>query len=199
MTESLDDALAQRLDFLLDADALKTVVRRNAIRDGSRRENSAEHSWHLALMALVLAPYSDEQVEIHDVIAMLLVHDLVEIDADDTFAYDDDARETKPRREEAAASRLYDRLPDIDRDRVRRLWDDYERNDTPAARFAHAIDHLQPLLLNYANQGALWREHGIVASRVRTRNETIANASVALWDVAQALIDDAVEMGWLAE
>jgi putative hydrolase of HD superfamily len=195
----MNDDLRRRMAFVLDVDALKRIDRRNAIRGGSRAENTAEHSWHLALMAMVLAPYCDEPVDAARVIEMLLVHDLVEIDAGDTFAYDDASQADKPVRERRAADRVFSTLPDRDGRRLRALWDEYEAQATIEARFARALDLLQAFLLNHENAGALWREHGIDAARVRARNAQIATASVALERFVQENIDGAVAAGWLRE
>jgi putative hydrolase of HD superfamily len=189
--------LAARLRFVLEADALKQVTRRSFITSGERNENSAEHSWHLALMALVLAPYADETVDVTRVVMMVILHDLVEIDAGDVFIYDDAAHAEKERAELAAATRLFGLYPRGDE--LRELWEEFEANTTPEARFARALDRLQPLLLNHANRGRPWREHAITADRVRQVNSAVGHGSSALWDAAQTLIADAVERGWLPE
>ena len=191
--------LGDRIRFLVELDRLKLVLRRTLLSDESRRENTAEHSWHVALLALVLADQADEPVDALHVARLMLVHDIVEIDAGDTFVYDTAGRETQAAREEAAADRLFGLLPDPHGPELRRDWDEFEAGTTPEARFARAIDRLQPLLLNHASRGAAWRDHGITADRVRRVNSTIGESSTALWDVAQRVIDDAVARGWLAE
>jgi putative hydrolase of HD superfamily len=197
--EPLDADLAARLRFVLEADSLKSVLRRNSITDGSRRENSGEHSWHLALMALVMAPHSGEPVDVGRVVEMLLVHDLVEIDAGDTFVYDTEAREAKEELEQRAADRLFAMIPGEAGSRLRARWDEFESSETPEARFAHSIDRLAPLLLNHANHGELWAEYGITAGRVLAYNAHIADGSPDLWDAAHTLITDAVANGWIPE
>ena len=194
----MSDDLTARLAFVLEADALKTVLRRNPINRGERRENTAEHSWHLALMAVVLAPHADDPVDVGRVVTMLLVHDLVEIDAGDTFAYDEVGYETKVERELAAAERIFGLLPAEQGAELRALWDEFESNDTADARFARAVDRLQPLMLNHAARGGVWADAAITAERVRARNAPIADASGELWERAQALIDDAVANGWIS-
>lgn len=194
--DGFDDDLAARLRFVLELDALKTVLRRSRLADGSRLENTAEHSWHLAVMALVLAPYAGEPVDVSRVVAMLLVHDVVEIDAGDAFLYDAEARQQQAVDEERAADRLYGLLPDQGAE-LRALWEEFEARETADARFARAIDRLEPVLLNHANHGELWREHGIVAEQVRTVNRLIDDGAPALWTVASAVIEDAVARGWL--
>jgi putative hydrolase of HD superfamily len=197
--ESLEPELAARLRFVLEADSLKSVLRRNSITDGSRRENSGEHSWHLALMALVLAPHSDAPIDIARVVEMLLVHDLVEIDAGDTFVYDDAARAMKEELEQRAADRLFALIPGEAGTRLRARWDEFEAGATAEARFAHSVDRLAPLLLNHANRGNVWAEHGITATRARAYNAHIAEGAPDLWTAAQTLIGDAVENHWIAE
>lgn len=194
---SLDPDLVARLRFVLEADALKSVLRRNSITDGSRRENTGEHSWYLALMALVLAPYSREPVDVGRVVEMLLLHDIVEIDAGDTFVYDTEASEHKEALEQRAADRLFAMVPGADGTRLRARWDEFEENITPEARFAHSLDRLAPLLLNHANRGELWAEYGITADRVVARNRYIADGAPDLWTVARTLLDDAIARGWL--
>jgi len=197
--DALDADLAARLRFVLEADSLKTVLRRNSITDGSRRENSGEHSWHLALMAMVLAPRAAETVDLARVVEMLLVHDLVEIDAGDTFVYDAHARATKGELEQRAAERLFALVPGEIGVRLRARWDEFESSETPDARFAHSVDRLAPLLLNHANCGELWAEFGITARQVRSFNAYIADGSPDLWAAARVLIEDAVANGWLTE
>ena len=191
--------LDQQIAFLLEADRLKQIERMTKILGGSRRENSAEHSWHLALFALVLCEHADEPLDLARAIAMLLVHDLVEIDAGDTFAYDDAGYETKAAREEAAADRLFGLLPDTQGAELRALWDDFEAGESPEARFANAVDRLQPLLLNHANHGGPWREHGISRERIVARNSPIAAGSAQLWALAQDRIDQVQALGLLPD
>ncbi len=197
--EALDPDLAARLRFVLEADALKLVLRRNSITDGSRRENTGEHSWHLALMALVLAPYSRDAIDVSKVVEMLLVHDLVEIDAGDTFVYDTEAREAKEELETRAADRLFALIPGDIGTRLRSRWDEFEAGETPEARFAHSVDRLSPLLMNHANRGELWAQYGITSERVIAYNAHIADGSAALWTAARTVIDDAVANGWIPE
>ena len=184
---------------MLEADALKTVLRRNSITDGSRRENTAEHSWHLALMALVLAPDSAEPVDLARVVEMLLVHDIVEIDAGDTFVYDTDGRGAEGGARAARRRPLFSIDPGDDGARLRARWDEYEARETPEARFAHSVDRLSPLLLNHANRGELWAEYGITIDRVYAINAKIEDGSPDLWAAARAVLDDATANGWFPE
>jgi putative hydrolase of HD superfamily len=197
--DALDPDLAARLRFALELDSLKFVQRRNSITDGSRRENTGEHSWHIALMAIVLAPYSAEPVDLARVVEMLLVHDIVEIDAGDTFVYDTDALAQKEVLEQRAADRLFALVPGADGSRLRAAWDEYEAAATPEARYAHSIDRLAPLLLNHANHGELWQEYQLTSDRVLTMNARIEKGSPDLWLAAQTLLRDAIANGWLAE
>jgi len=189
--------VADQLRFLLEVDALKGVLRRTYVADGSRLENSAEHSWHAALFALVLAEHAAEPVDAGRVLAMLLVHDLVEVDAGDTFVYDGAARATQPAREQAAADRIFGLLPDGQGGSLRALWEEFEAGATADARFAAAMDNLAPLLLNFVNHGRTWREHGVTADRVRSRMARAGAASPPLGEVVGRLIDEAVARGWL--
>ena len=188
----LDDQLA----FLLEIDRLKLIERRSFVTDASRRENSAEHSWHLAMLALVLSEYAGDGIDLARVIAMVLVHDIVEIDAGDVFVYADDvAHAARLEREALAAERIFALLPDDQEPVFRSLWEEYEEGTTETARFAAALDRLQPLLLNVASGGMTWREHGITADRVLERNAPIGEGAPALWTRARAIIRDAVERG----
>jgi len=191
------ERLAQQLQFILEIDRLKDVLRRNLVTAGDRFENDAEHSWHLALMAVVLAEHANDDIDVGRVVRMLLVHDIVEIDAGDAFVYDDEARANKAGRERAAADRLFPLLPADQAAELRALWDEFEAHTTPEARFASAIDRLQPLLLNHATQGASWSKHAITADRVLGLNSTIGHGSASLWEHAQRMISDAVTQGYL--
>ncbi|MGH3442493.1 MAG: HD domain-containing protein [Nitriliruptorales bacterium] len=189
--------LDEQIAFLLEADRLKGVLRRSKLADASRRENSAEHSWHLALFAAILVEHAAEEVDLLRVMRMLIVHDLVEIDAGDTFAYDAEATLTKAQRERDAADRLFALLPDDQGREWRALWDEFEARDTPDARFAAAVDRLQPVLLNHASGGAAWVEHGITADQVVAFNRHIEQGAPELWEHAQRVIAAATEAGHL--
>jgi putative hydrolases of HD superfamily len=187
---------AQR-QFLLEIDKLKRVLRRTYITGGERHENSAEHSWHLALMATTLVEYADELVDLNHVIRLLLFHDIVEIDAGDTFFFDDTGYADKAAREQRAADRIFGLLPPEQGAEFRALWDEFEARQTAEARFANALDRLIPLLLNYAGEGYAWRENGVTASLVLNRMGFIAEGSPALWQFVQELMADAVAKGYL--
>ena len=190
-----DPDLTRQLAFLLEADRLKRIERMTLLADGSRRENSAEHSWHLALFALVLTERADEPVDPWRVMAMLVLHDLVEIDAGDTFAYDDAGHETKAEREAAAADRLFGLLPDGQGRALRSLWDEFEAAASAEARFAHALDRLQPVVLNHARGGGPWLEHGVSVDRVLARNRPIADGLATLWAEAERRIRELEAQG----
>ncbi|HEY0521238.1 MAG TPA: HD domain-containing protein [Ilumatobacteraceae bacterium] len=196
-SESPRDDLAAALAFFMEADLLKGVERRNRLADGSRLENTAEHSWHLGIAVLVLAQFVDEPLDLGTALAMALVHDIVEIDAGDTFAYDDaDGAATKQAREEAAADRLFAMLPAATGRRFRDLWDGYERGDTPEARFVMAVDRMAPMMLNLAEGGSTWREHDITRARVIARNGPYIEKSLpALWARLVQQLDAAVAHG----
>jgi putative hydrolase of HD superfamily len=198
MAAATDDRLTQQIGFILEIDKLKSVLRQTLLVDRSRRENTAEHSWHLAMMAIALADYADRPVDIGRVIRMLLVHDLVEIDAGDTFVYDVAANRDKAAREALAAERIFGLLPADQGSELRALWQEFEARTTPDASFAAALDRLQPLLHNYHTEGSTWRQHGITVDQVLTLNRTIAQGSQRLWDYTERLIADAVVRGFLA-
>lgn len=193
----VEPRLRDQLRFLLEADRLKRVERHTTLSDASRRENSAEHSWHLALFALVLAEHASETIDVDRVVRMLLLHDLVEVDAGDTFAYDAEARADQLDRERAAAERIFGLLPPDQGERWRELWEEFEAQATPESRFAKAIDRVQPILLNYASGGVAWREHHISTSQVLERNRPLIDRVPPLWEHVLSVIDAAVERGQL--
>lgn len=191
------DDLARRLSFIYELDRLKTVLRQSMLIDESRQENSAEHSWHLAMVAMTLAPYADEEIDLARAMQILLIHDIVEIDAGDAFIYDDAARAEAEAAEQAAAERIFGLLPEPEASEFRALWDEYETQSTPEGRFAYSCDRLQPLLLNVAIDGGSWRKHGVSADRVKAVNGAIQMGMSTVWPVAEAMIDQAVAEGKL--
>ncbi len=195
-----EDRLREQLAFVAELDRLKTVLRRTPLTDGSRRENAAEHSWHLAVMALILREHAgSEELDLPRVVRMLLVHDVVEIDAGDTYRYDREGMQDKRDRERRAARRLFGMLPDDQAQRMRNLWEEFEARRTPEARFAAALDRLQPLLHNFLTEGRSWREHGISMDRVVEQNRSIREGSPALWGHVRTLLERAVERGHLED
>ncbi len=195
----LPTLLEQQIAFIIEIDRLKTVLRQNAIADGSRRENSAEHSWHVAMMALLLSEHAAQQVDTARVIELLLVHDLVEIDAGDTFAYDQAGTATQEARERRAAERLFGLLPAVQAQQLRARWEEYNAEETPEARFALAVDRLMPMLHNALTEGCAWRANQVTADRVRHRAESIHRGAPALGEFARRTIDAAVQAGYLPE
>lgn len=191
------ERLARQMAFLVEADKVKNIVRMNRTMHSERRENDAEHMWHLSLMALTLSEYAAEPVDVLHVLKMLLIHDLVEIDAGDTFAYDTAGMETKMQREILAAERIFGLLPEDIGQEFRGLWDEFESQETPEAKFAAALDRIGGLMPNYHNKGGAWREMQITVDRIKTRNRHIGAGSPALWEYAEALIDDAEQQGWI--
>jgi putative hydrolases of HD superfamily len=191
--------LGAQLRFFLETDRLKDVLRQTRLAGGSRRENSAEHSWHLGVLALVLAEYAPSTLDSQRVLRMLLVHDIVEVDAGDTFVYDHEGQAGKLERERVAADRLFGLLPDDQSGDLRLLWEEFEARVTPEARFAAALDRLAPLLLNFVNQGGTWREHRVPASRVRAVTAQVAEGAPGLEDLVGWLLAAALERGWLEE
>jgi putative hydrolase of HD superfamily len=194
----MNDRLERQLRFIRELDRLKSVRRQTWLMDTSRKENSAEHSWHIAVMAMVLGEYAaDGEVDVNRVIQMLLVHDIVEIDAGDTFCYDTAAVDGQHAREQAAAQRLFGLLPaDIGRG-LAALWEEFEARATPEARLANALDRLQPILNNYHTDGKSWQANGIVRDQVVARNRVMAQGAPALWEYIEDLLDKAVAKGIL--
>jgi len=194
----VDPELAERLRFILEIDKLKSVLRQTMLADDSRRENSAEHSWHLAMTAMALAPFADEPVDLERVVKILLVHDIVEIDAGDVFIYDAEARAAVAQAELEAADRIFGMLPDPPGSDLRSAWDEYEARETPEAKFAYSCDRLQPLMLNLSIGGGSWNRHGITADQVKKINGGIALGMTKVWQAAEAMLDAAVADGALA-
>jgi putative hydrolase of HD superfamily len=194
------DRLRQQLDFVLEIDRLKGVGRQSYVLDGARKENSAEHSWHVAMMALVLSEHAPEAVDLVRVLRMLLVHDLVEIDAGDAYFYDSAANEVKPEREKEAAARIFGLLPPEQAETLRQAWEEFEACETSEARFAKSLDRLMPLLHNIHTKGRSWQEHGIRRHQVAERLlPELAHANPTFHQLASDMIENAVRQGWLAE
>lgn len=190
--------LLKQLEFVREIDKAKGVLRQSVLLDHSRRENDAEHSWHLAVMAILLEEHAKEPVDLLKVVKMLLIHDIVEIDAGDTYAYDIKAHDDKEERERRAAERIFGLLPEEQGEEFRRLWEEFEARETPEARYAAAMDRFQPLMFNYFTEGATWKAHGVTREQVVARNRHIQEGSEPLWQCAVELIDEAVKKGYLA-
>lgn len=192
-----DARLGRQIAFLIEIDQLKSILRHSNLVDLSRQENDAEHSWHLAMFAVVLAEYASCRVNESQVLRMLLIHDLVEVYAGDTFVYDSAAAAGQEERERAAAERLFPQLPEDQATALRALWDEFEQRRTPEARFARALDRVQPLLLNFHTQGSTWRPHGVTRADVLHHREIIEDGSPRLWEYIHSLLDEAVRRGYL--
>lgn len=191
--------LEQQINFILEVDKIKNIIRQNYLTDGSRKEDDADHSWHLALMCAILNEHANEKIDILKTMTMVLIHDIVEIDAGDTYAYDTGAIESKMDRELAAAERIFKLLPDDQAEYMRTLWDEFEENVTPEAKFASTLDRVQPFLLNAASNGKSWKEHGITFSQVLKRNTVTHEGSEALWEFQYEMMKQQVEKGNLID
>jgi putative hydrolases of HD superfamily len=198
---SLPPRLAQQLAFLIEADKLKSILRQTSPIgcDETRRENSGEHSWYFALMAFTLVEHTKEPVDIFKVCQMALIHDLVEIDAGDSFVYDTVAMQDKAEREQKAADRIFGLLPTDQAIHYRALWDEFELQETPEARYAAAIDRLCGMFPNYYNNGGTWKRHQISAARVIERNAIIKDTTPELWEMAEQWVAQAVANGWISK
>ena len=193
----INERLQKQLRFMLELDKMKNLYRQTYVLHEERKENDAEHSWHLAVMAFLLAEYSNLPVDTAHVMKMVLLHDVVEIDAGDTYCYDAEGCKTKAERELRAAERIFGLLPDDQRDEFRALWDEFETGSTPDSKFANLLDRLQPILLNYTKGGISWQEHGVFKDQVAARNKNAADASQELAALIGSIIDDAGEQGML--
>ena len=189
------ERLDRQLQFILEIDKEKQVFRQTHLSGHGRRENDAEHAWHMAVAAWLLREYSNEPVDIGHVVLMCLIHDLVEIDAGDTYAYDEEGKKTQKAREEAAEERLFSMLPEDQSRELKALFDVFEAWETPEAKFAHAMDNLQPLLLNHSNDGGDWREHGVNRTQILGRQSKTALSSEDLYRVTEEIIRTHVEKG----
>jgi len=194
------DRFRQQIEFILEVDKLKNVLRKTILMDRSRRENSAEHSWHIALTVLILSEYAkDSDVDLFRVMKILLVHDLIEIDSGDTYCYDDQGRKDQAQRENNAADRIFNLLPADQATALRELWDEFEERQTAESKFANAMDRFQPFLHNYFTEGQIWRENNIKSAQVKLRMHPVDDGAPILWDYVSSLIDDGVKKGFLAE
>ena len=193
------DRFKQQIEFILEIDKLKHVLRKTILMDQSRRENSAEHSWHIALTVMVLSEYArDADIDFFRVMKMLLVHDLVEIDAGDTYCHDEKGKRDQAARERLAADRIFNLLPPEQAGTFRDLWDEFEERKTPESRFANALDRVQPFLHNYFTRGRSWQENKIKREQVKVRMQPVGDGAPVLGRYVSSLIDNAVEKGYLA-
>ncbi len=191
----VSNRLDQQIQFILEIDKLKSILRRTSLINEARRENSAEHSWHIAVMAVLLAEHANEEFNLAHVIKMLLVHDIVEIDAGDTFAYSGVSKTDQQAQETIAAERLFGLLPIDQASEFSALWEEFDAMNTPEAKFANAVDRLMPILHNYHNQGGTWREHGVTLAKIEQRVNPIGVGAAELGQLTQAILDDALARG----
>ena len=191
----MDERLKKQLDFALEIDKEKNVFRQTHLSGHGRNEYDAEHAWHMAIMAYLLREYSNEPVDITRVMLMCLIHDVVEIDAGDTYAYDAEGLKTQKAREEAAKERIYSLLPEDQKKELAAIFDEFEESKTPESKFAHAMDNLQPLMLNNSNDGGDWREHGVSAKQVYGRQNRTKEGSEKLYEITEQIIKKHVEKG----
>lgn len=189
------DRLQKQMEFIVEVDKVKKIMRQTYLSDASRKEDDAEHSWHLALMAVLLKEYSNEEVDLTKVIPMVLIHDLVEIDAGDTYAYSGESAAVTEARERKAAERVFGILPEDQGKVFRDLWEEFEAYETPEAKFAHVLDNCQPMLLNDASNGLSWTEHQVRKSQIYKRNEHTAEGSRKIWNYMQSLIQKHIDLG----
>ena len=191
----MDERLQKQLDFILEIDKEKNIFRQTHLSGHGRNENDAEHAWHMAIMAYLLQEYSNEKIDVARVMLMCLIHDVVEIDAGDTYAYDEEGKKTQKAREEAAKERIYSLLPEDQKEELAAIFDEFEESKTPESKFAHAMDNLQPLMLNNSNDGGDWREHGVSAKQVYGRQSRTKEGSEKLYEVTDQIIKKHREKG----
>lgn len=195
----MDDRLKKQLEFVLEIDKEKNIFRQTHISGHGRNENDAEHAWHMAIMAYLLREYSNDPIDITRVMLMCLIHDVVEIDAGDTYAYDTEGKKTQKAREEAAKERLYSMLPDDQKEELMTIFEEFEAGETPEAKFARAMDNLQPLLLNNSNDGGDWRSHEVSADQVYGRQIGTKVGSEKLYEVTDNIIRENIKNGNIKE
>ena len=193
--KKMNERLSKQLEFSLEIDKEKNVFRQTHLSGHGRNENDAEHAWHMAIMSYILREYANEEVDIARVMLMCLIHDIVEIDAGDTYAYDEEGKKTQADREEAAKQRIFSMLPDDQRDELTALFDEFEAGETAEARYARAMDNLQPLILNDSNDGGDWKEHSVNAEQVYGRQRRTKLGSEELYEVTDSIIKKHIEKG----
>ena len=198
-TDTMDERLKKQLDFSLELDKEKNIFRQTHLSGHGRNENDAEHAWHMAVMAYLLKEYANEPVDILKVIVMCLIHDVVEIDAGDTYAYDTENLKTQKAREDAAKERLFGLLPEDQRDELTALFDEFEANETPEAKYAHAMDNFQPLILNNSNGGSDWIEHGVCAEQIYGRQKRTKEGSEYLYEITDRILKENIRKGSIRE
>ena len=195
----MDERIEKQLNFSLEIDKEKNIARQTHLSGHGRNENDAEHAWHMAIMAYILREYANEEVDILKVILMCLIHDIVEIDAGDTYAYDAEGLKTQQERENKAKERIFSLLPEDQRSELMSLFDEFEEYQTAESRFAHAMDNLQPLMLNNSNEGSDWKEHGVSADMVYKRQKKTRSGSEKLFEITDRIIKENIRKGNLPE
>ncbi len=196
----MKERLEQQMNFCREIDKEKMILRQTLLSNGIKQEDDAQHAWHMAVMTLLLSEYANETIDVLKTISMLLIHDLVEIDAGDTFAYDEEAKKTQRQRELKAADRIFGLLPEDQGRKFRALWDEFEAGETPEARFAHTMDNIQPAMLNAATDGKQWKAKGVGLSQILKRNEATGAGSETLWRYAlETFIKKNVEAGTIID
>lgn len=195
----MEERLKRQLNFALEIDKEKNIFRQTHLSGHGRNENDAEHAWHMAIMAYLLREYANEEVDIAKVMLMCLIHDIVEIDAGDTYAYDEENLKTQKAREDAAKERIFSILPDDQKEELTALFDEFEAYETAESRFAHSMDNLQPLMLNNSNDGGDWKEHGVTATQIYGRQRKTKLGSVKLYEVTDRIIKDHLRKGTIRE
>lgn len=195
----MDDRMRKQIEFALFMDKQKNIFRQNHLADNSRRENDAEHAWHMAVMAYLFREYANEDIDISKVILMCLIHDVVEIEAGDTYAYDEDAKKSQREREEIAKKHIFGMLPSDQGRELETLFDEFEAQETAEAKFAKAMDNLQPVLLHEANGGGDWKEHGVTKEQIMRRQEKTRRGSEELFEVIKDIIDKHIAEGNIKE
>ena len=195
MNKDTEDRLAKQMKFILEIDKEKNIMRQTHLSGHGRNENDSEHAWHMAIMTYLLREYSNEKIDLAHTMMMCLIHDIVEIDAGDTYAYDEEGKKTQREREEKAADRIFGMLPEDQRDELRALFEEFEEDATPEAHFAHAMDNFQPLLLNDSNDGADWERHGVNRFQVNGRQTKTRIGSEVLYEKTMEILDKNEEAG----
>lgn len=195
MNKDTENRLAKQMKFILEIDKEKNIMRQTHLTGHGRNENDSEHAWHMAIMTYLLKEYANEKIDIAHTMMMCLIHDIVEIDAGDTYAYDEEGKKTQREREEKAADRIFGMLPEDQRDELRALFEEFEEDATPEAHFAHAMDNFQPLLLNDSNEGADWERHGVNRSQVNGRQKKTLIGSEVLYEKTMEILDKNEEAG----
>ncbi|MDI9857896.1 HD domain-containing protein [Flectobacillus roseus] len=193
----ISDNLLKQIAFIKEIDKVKYIQRKTKLFNSDRNENDAEHSWHLAIMAVVLAEHSNENIDVLKVVKMLLIHDIVEIDAGDTFIYDTQKNHTNTDEERLAANRIFGLLPKAQAEELIEIWEEFEAGETKEAKFAKSMDRLEPLLQNTSNNGGTWAEFGVDYDKVYNKKKVIKDGSEVIWDYAENLINESVEKGIL--